>query len=82
METLAQKLYADVMEFDERRGPESAKLCPEDREGWPMDSYEMLSANEVGYVLKMGLVIDLDVVGCKHTSSAAYQLVVVALLLL
>jgi hypothetical protein len=82
METLDQMLYADVMEFDGRREPESVRPCPEDREGWPMDWYEMLSVNEVGYVLKMGLEIDLDEVGCMRRSSAAYQQVVVALLLL
>jgi hypothetical protein len=82
METLDQMLYADVTEFDGTRGPESVRPCPEDREGWPMDLYEMLSVNEVGYVSKRGLVIDLDEVGCKRRSSAAYQQVVVALLLL
>jgi hypothetical protein len=82
METLDQMLYADATEFDERIEPESVRPCPEDREGWPMDLYEMLSVNGVGYVSKMGLVIDLDGVGCRRTSSAAYQPVVVALLLL
>lgn len=75
-------LYADVMGSDGRREPESVRPCPEDREGWPMDLYEMLSVNEVGYVSKRGLVIDLDVVDYKRRSSAAYQQVAVALLLL
>jgi hypothetical protein len=82
METLDQMLYADVMGSDGRREPESVRPCPEDLEGWPMDLYEMLSVNEVGYVSKTGLVIDLDEVGCMRRSSAAYQQVVVALLLL
>ena len=75
-------LYADVVEFDGMRGPESVRPCPEDLEGWPMDWYEKPSVNEVGYVSKRGLEIDLDEVGCMRRSSAAYQQVVVALLLL
>jgi hypothetical protein len=82
METLDRKLYADVMEFDGRREPESVRPCPGYREGWPMDLYEMLSVNEVVYVSKMGLVIGLDVECCRRRSSAVYQPVVVALLLL
>ena len=58
MGNLDQKLYADVMEFDGKREPESVRPCPVYQEGRPMDLYEMLSVNEMEYVSKMGLVID------------------------
>ena len=82
MKSLVQKLYADVMAFDGKKEPELVRPCPVYQEGWPMDLCEMLIVNEVEYVLKMGLAIDLGEVDCKRRSSAASQPVVVALLML
>lgn len=47
-----------------------------------MDLHGMLSVDEGEYLSRTGLVIDLDVVGCRRRSSAVFQPVVVALFLL
>ena len=82
MGNLDRKTRADATEYDGRREPESAMPCPEYQEEWPTGLYEMLRVDEGECVSRMGLVIDLDVVDCRRRSSAVFQPVVVALLLL